>query len=385
MFPLALALGSSLAWGLADFLGGLKTRTLALPTVLLLSQAVGLAIAGLVVVAGEPLTSDSGTLAWAGLSGVLDLGGLWALYRGRARGSMSVVTPLAATAAIIPAVYGLAIGEEPSALALSGVGSPGSGSRWPGGPGTPGTGARSFAGSGSPSSPRCASASASSPSTPPARAASSGRCSPTASGPWSSCSWSVGMASRAGGLTAEGNGRGYISRLAARASLARSRAGDYAAVLAIGVLDLVAVGLFALASTQGLVSVVGALGSLYRVATVVLARLLLGERMTAAKLAGGDRRDGRGGGDLGGLRGSPLDGGSCDRCSTATAIALGRDSWHTTCWTERPPGASQPASWSRPPGRSPRARRPSPHPAAAPARARPPRAARCSPGAAFVR
>ena len=80
------------------------------------------------------------------------------------------------------------------------------------------------------------------------------------------------MASRAGGLTAEGNGRGYISRLAARASLARSRAGDYAAVLAIGVLDLVAVGLFALASTQGLVSVVGALGSLYRVATVVLAR-----------------------------------------------------------------------------------------------------------------
>ena len=65
MIPLALALGSSLAWGLADFLGGLKTRTLALPTVLLLSQAVGLAIAGLVVVAGEPLTSDSGTLAWA--------------------------------------------------------------------------------------------------------------------------------------------------------------------------------------------------------------------------------------------------------------------------------------------------------------------------------
>ncbi len=57
-------------------------------------------------------------------------------------------------------------------------------------------------------------------------------------------------------------------------------------MLAIGVLELVAVGLFALASTQGLVSVVAALGSLYPIATVVLARLLLGERMTAAQLAG---------------------------------------------------------------------------------------------------
>ncbi len=35
---------------------------------------------------------------------------------------MSVVAPLAATAAIIPAVYGLAIGEQPSAIALSGIG-----------------------------------------------------------------------------------------------------------------------------------------------------------------------------------------------------------------------------------------------------------------------
>ena len=112
---------------------------------LLLSQAVGLVIAGLVVVvAGEPLTTDSGTLAWVGFSGVLDLGGLWALYRGLARGSMSVVALLAATAAIIPAVYGLTIGEEPSALALSGVGLAVIGARSPGGLGTPGTRARSL-------------------------------------------------------------------------------------------------------------------------------------------------------------------------------------------------------------------------------------------------
>ena len=64
------------------------------------------------------------------------------------------------------------------------------------------------------------------------------------------------------------------------------RLGDYAAVLGIGVLDLAAVGLFAVASTQGLVSVVSTLGSLYPVATVVLARLLLKERPTRGQLAG---------------------------------------------------------------------------------------------------
>ncbi len=278
MIPLALALGSSLAWGLADFLGGLKTRTLALLTVLLLSQAVGLAIAGLVVVvAGEPLASDSGTLAWAGLSGVLDLGGLWALYRGLARGSMSVVAPLAATAAIIPAVYGLAIGEEPSALALSGVGLAVIGVALAGRPPDPGDRSTLARGVGL----ALVAALCFGFGFVALDAASEG-----------SVVWTLlanrlgsvvvlllvcGKASRAGGFRAEGNGRGYVSRLAARASLARSGAGDYAAVLAIGVLDLVAVGLFALASTQGLVSVVAALGSLYPIATVVLARLLLGE------------------------------------------------------------------------------------------------------------
>jgi len=95
-----------------------------------------------------------------------------------------------------------------------------------------------------------------------------------------------GVDAWAGDFTADGDEGVYVSRVAVRAFLPGSGAGDYAAVLAIGVLDLVAVGLFALASTQGLVSVVAALGSLYPVATVVLARLLLRERMSTAQLAG---------------------------------------------------------------------------------------------------
>jgi drug/metabolite transporter (DMT)-like permease len=287
VIPLALALGSSLAWGLADFLGGLKTRSLALPTVLLLSQAVGLVIAGVaVVLAGEPLASSSGTLAWAALSGVLDLAGLWALYRGLSRGSMSVVAPLAATAAIIPAVYGLAIGEQPSALALSGVGLAVVGVALAGRSQDPGDERTLARGVG--------------------LALIAALCFglgfvalDTASE--GSVVWTLlanrlgsvivllvawGVDTWAGDFTADGDAGAYVSRVAVRASLPGSGAGDYAAVLAIGVLDLVAVGVFALASTQGLVSVVAALGSLYPVATVVLARLLLRERMTTAQLAG---------------------------------------------------------------------------------------------------
>jgi drug/metabolite transporter (DMT)-like permease len=52
------------------------------------------------------------------------------------------------------------------------------------------------------------------------------------------------------------------------------------------VLDLLAVGLFALASTQGLVTEVSALSALYPITTVVLARALLGERMTREQVVG---------------------------------------------------------------------------------------------------
>lgn len=88
---------------------------------LLLSQAVGLVITLAVVALAGEAPAASATLGWAALSGILDLAGLWALYRGLSRESMSVVAPLAATAALVPTVYGIAIGERPAALALSGI------------------------------------------------------------------------------------------------------------------------------------------------------------------------------------------------------------------------------------------------------------------------
>lgn len=285
MLPLALALGSSLAWGVADFLGGLKSRRLALPAVLLLSQVVGLVIVAVAVVAtGQPLAS-SATMGWAALSGVADLIGLLAFYRGLSLGAMSVVAPVAATAAVIPAGVGLASGERPSAAALAGI--------------VLAVVGVALAGRSEPE---------------PGRALGRGVglalvaavCFGLGFVALDSASdggvgftllanrlgsvlimlmvW--GIDARAGDFAVESGDGLYTSRVAARPSLTGVGLGDYAALLAIGVLDLCAIGLFALASTQGMVSVVAAVGSLYPVATVVLARLLLGERMTSAQLAG---------------------------------------------------------------------------------------------------
>ena len=52
------------------------------------------------------------------------------------------------------------------------------------------------------------------------------------------------------------------------------------ALAIVGVLDLGANGLFALATTKGLLSVVAVLGSLYPAVTVVLARVVLAERVS---------------------------------------------------------------------------------------------------------
>ena len=53
MLGIALGLGSSVAWGVSDFLGGLQSRRISALTVLLVSQPVGLVLA-LVVRGGLP-------------------------------------------------------------------------------------------------------------------------------------------------------------------------------------------------------------------------------------------------------------------------------------------------------------------------------------------
>ena len=101
MSPLVLALGASLAWGVADFVGPLVSRTLGSLPVLFWAQVGGVvAIAIAVAVRGEGPAGWEALLAvLAAIGGML---GIFAYYRGMVTGSMSVVAPIAGVSAIVP-------------------------------------------------------------------------------------------------------------------------------------------------------------------------------------------------------------------------------------------------------------------------------------------
>jgi drug/metabolite transporter (DMT)-like permease len=116
-----LALASAATYGAADFLGGLSSRRAPAVAVTLVSQAAGLVVllGAVAVLGGAPTRAD---LAWGAASGLAGGAGLLLLYRGLAGGTMSVVAPITAVcAAAVPVGAGLAMGERPSALALTGV------------------------------------------------------------------------------------------------------------------------------------------------------------------------------------------------------------------------------------------------------------------------
>ena len=122
MAAIALALASSLSWGLGDFFGGLKSRSLPLLNVLVASQVTGLVlIAAFVAARGEG--APGGDFAvFAVLSALAGVTGLAAFYRALAVGNMGVVAPISACAAIVPVVVGIATGDRPGALQAMGLG-----------------------------------------------------------------------------------------------------------------------------------------------------------------------------------------------------------------------------------------------------------------------
>jgi drug/metabolite transporter (DMT)-like permease len=117
---LFLALGASLAWGVADFVGPLWGRTWGTLRVLLWAELGGLvAIALAVLIRGEPPAHWAVLYAIpASLAGTL---GLYAYYRGMAVGAMTVVAPIAGASAVIPVAFGIATGDQPSGVQVAGI------------------------------------------------------------------------------------------------------------------------------------------------------------------------------------------------------------------------------------------------------------------------
>lgn len=117
-----LALASAALYGSADFVGGLTSRRASTLSVVFISQlAGGLALFALVPFLPAASASRS-DLLWGGVAGLAGGTGVALLYRALAIGTMSVVAPTTAVCAVaIPVAFAMATGERPSAVTLSGM------------------------------------------------------------------------------------------------------------------------------------------------------------------------------------------------------------------------------------------------------------------------
>lgn len=267
MLAVALGLGSSLAWGVADFLGGLASRRMAVLWVLAVSQVAGLALVAVAVLVHGEGPPAARYLVFGALSSVVGVGALGAFYRGLSVGAMAVVAPISSTAAVIPVVAGVAAGERPSSLQLGGI-------------------VAAVAGIVLASRERVVEHEAGGARV--ARGAGLALLAALGFGFFfvlidaaseGDVFWAL-LSNRLMGVAM------LVILVAALRPAAGLRERDWPTLAVIGLLDVGANAMFAAASTQGLVSIVGVCGSLYPVVTVLLARLVLGERVRALQLAG---------------------------------------------------------------------------------------------------
>jgi drug/metabolite transporter (DMT)-like permease len=259
---LALALGASLAWGVADFVGPLWGRTWGALRVLLWAQVGGVvAIAIAVAIHGEGPHGWEIVLAVpAALSGTL---GLYAYYRGMAVGAMSVVAPIAGVSAVVPVVFGIATGDHLSApqfvgiaCAILGVGLASlehhEGARRV----AAGVGLATLA------------------------AIGFGFYFPPMHAAGSADFWWASLLFRTTAFAV------VAAAVAVKRPALRLRRRDLAVVIAVGVGDTLGNVLFAASSSHGLVSLTSVLASLYPIVTVLLAAAILHERVAASQRVG---------------------------------------------------------------------------------------------------
>ena len=270
-----LAVAASLCWGTADFTAGLKARRVPLTGVLALAQGVGLVLAVPVVVAsGRPFPGAGEALASLG-AGAAVIIGLACFYRALATGTMSVVAPVAATGVAIPVLAGFAGGNHLAAIQVIGMLAAVVGvvlsSRHPDdGGGADGPG-------------RAAGRRVHRDAIALALVAA------VAFGLYFLLAH-IGTRGGVGWLLMLANVTGVLGVLAIGA-LTHSPPrppprGDLVVLLLAGVLEFAATGLYGLANRHGQLSVVAVAGSLYPVATVLLARIVLRERLLATQALG---------------------------------------------------------------------------------------------------
>lgn len=116
-----LALASALAYGLSDFVGGLVSRRVSPWSVAVVAalSATACTAGAAAVVPGDPTGSS---LAWGALAGVASGVGAGFLYRGLAAGRMGVAAPVSAVgAAVVPVIVGALTGDRLPVVVWAGI------------------------------------------------------------------------------------------------------------------------------------------------------------------------------------------------------------------------------------------------------------------------
>jgi len=273
----ALAFLSSIGFGIVDFIGGVKSRRLGVPVVLTLSHLTALVLVLLTLGVLASPAPPASALVLSFFSGAVVIVGIAAYYRAFETAAMGVVAPIVATAPVIPLAVGVLLGEELTpaqalgiALALVGVaatayqpGPSAEGSRIALGVGLGAFGALAvgvyyvmidFAADAAPLV-------------------------------WVVLLHRVGIVAAVTLIIYPYLRRGRLG--ASRPSAgARATRRDVAILVAMGVISLSSTFLLADALSLGLLSIVSVIAALFPVTTIVLARLLLNERISGVQRAG---------------------------------------------------------------------------------------------------
>ncbi len=264
MLAVALALVSSVAYGFTDFLGGLASRRAHVLVVAMVAQPAGLVLLLPVALAVGGVVSVP-ALAWGVVSGLGGAVAYFLLFRSLAIGPMSIASPLSAlTSAIVPVLAGLAFGEQLTTWSWVGIGL--------------GLGAVLLVSRQHEDTPH--------PVTGKVVAMSL-----TAGGfiavffialersPDASGLWPLVMSRAVAAL---------VLTVAAFSAKVVTKPSRDVLLLALGaaVLDTVATAAFLLATREGLLAIVAVITALYPAATLLMARVVLGERLQAVQRIG---------------------------------------------------------------------------------------------------
>ncbi len=262
MVAVVLALLSSVVWGSADFLGGLASRRRPAVAVVAGSQALGLLAIGVVALVTGAWHGPTGWLPWSVLAGVAGTSGLVCFYAALGSGTMGVVSPIAALGAVVPVVIGVVQGERPGLLTTTGL--------------------------------VVALAGAVLASGPELRGGAGAR--PVVLAALAGIGFGLALVLIERGartdavMTLTGMRATSVLAFLVAAVVVRGVGGlaprDVPVLAVVGVGDVGANVLFALASQRGFLSITALLGSLYPVVTVLLARFVLHERLLRVQLVG---------------------------------------------------------------------------------------------------